>query len=221
MLLARSRLLALLACAACGTAPAPDAAQAHSARGDSAAPAAAPRAVAPPAAVTTAPVDSAAQEIRGVRTSLREGACKVVSVDEEGGGSTERCTGTAGYGLILLEGDARMSLTIVSPDGREHPLDLWSTVTGGFSNLGEEAEWRVRGEGAAAVPIALMVGLKASEHDDATGEMRAASYRVIAKITPTEACVTHALPGSTPEAEARRLADAAASAPCRTSYGEP
>lgn len=219
---ARPRLLALLACAACGAAPASDTARADSASVDRAAAVSVPLPAQQTAAAASAPADSASeQEIRSVRTSLREGSCKVVSVEEEGEGVVERCAGTAGYGLILLEGDARMSLTIVSPDGREHPLDLWTTVTGGFSHLGEEAEWRVRGEGAAAVPVALIVLLKASEHDDATGEMRPASYRVIAKVTPVEACVTHRLPGSTPDADARRLADAAASAPCRTSYDEP
>lgn len=209
--------LTVIALAACGASRPPDAVQADSARAPSAAEAR------PPAPVAAAPVavGSAAQEIRSVRTTLREEDCTTVSVDEEGGGSTQRCPGTAGHSLLVLDGDARISITLVAPDGSERPLDYWTTVTGGFSSVGEQAEWRVRGSGASAAPVALIVLLKASEHDDATGEMRPVSYRVIAKITPTETCVVHRLPGETPDAEVRRLADASAAAPCRTSYDEP
>lgn len=111
-----------------------------------------------------------------------------------------------------------MSITVRDPAGREHPLDFWTTITGGFSSLSEEAEWRVRGAGTSAVPIALIVTLRANEHPD--DPERVTPYRVIAKITPAEVCVTHRLPGATPDAEARRLADASAGQPCLTSYAE-
>lgn len=208
--------LALIALAACGAAPPSDAKQADSARPDTPFVSAGA-----PAPVLAAPArdDSAPSAIRSVRTSLKADDCTLLSVDEESASSEQRCPGTAGYTLLALDGDARMSITVRDPAGREHPLDFWTTITGGFSSLGEEAEWRVRGEGAAAVPIALIVPLRANEHPD--DPERVTAYRVIAKITPTEACVTHRLPGNTPDAEARRLADAAAGAPCRTSYSEP
>jgi hypothetical protein len=208
----------LVALAACGAPPRSDAdeAQADSALRDSPPGAAEQKAAVPPPA---APRDSATQEIRSVRTSLRSDDCALVSVDEESASSEQRCPGTAGYTLLALDGDARMSITVRDPAGREHPLDYWTTITGGFSSLGDEAEWRVRGEGASAVPVALIVPLNANEHPD--DYERVTRYRVVAKITPTEACVTHRLPGDTPDAEVRRLADAAAGAPCLTSYSEP
>lgn len=212
---ARLRPLVLLACAACGPAPASDAVPPDpAARADSAPVAVAGEGVSAPA-VPASP-DSASQAIRGVRTSLDD--CTTVSVDEESGGATRRCPGTAGYSLLALDGDARMSVTLIDAAGREHPLDYWTTVTGAFSSLGEAAEWRVRGEGASAVPVALIVPLLANEDPD--DPERVVPYRVIAKITPSETCVTHRLPGDTPDAEARRLADASAAQPCRTSYPE-
>lgn len=152
------------------------------------------------------------QEIRGVRTTLRAQECETISMDEEAGGSTQRCPGTAGYTLLALDGDARGSITVVDPAGAEHPLEFWTTVTGGFSSLGEEAEWRVRGD----VPIALIVPLSA--HEDPEYPERVTRYRIVARLTPSGSCVTHRLPGDTPDLEARRLADASASQPCRESY---
>lgn len=162
--------------------------------------------------------DAVPQEIRGVRTSLREADCTTVSMDEEADGSTQRCPGTAGYRLMALDGDARMSITVVDPLGGEHPLEFWTTVTGGFSSLGEEAEWRVRGDGASAVPVALIVPLLANEHPD--DPERITRYRVVAKVTPAETCVTHRLSGETPDAEVRRLAAASVAQPCLASYAE-
>lgn len=209
----------LLACVACGAAPRSDAAQADTARAE-ATPAAAHAAPASPAAATPADSTAAAgQEIRAVRTSLKETDCETVSVEEEGsGGSIQRCPGTAGYRLMALDGDARMSITVVDPSGSEHPLDFWTSVTGGFSSLGDEAEWRVRGTGASAVPVALIVPLKA--HEDPENSENITAYRVVAKVTPAETCVTHRLPATTPDAETRRLADASASQPCLAPYSE-
>jgi hypothetical protein len=207
--------LVLVALAGCGGTPEPRSAGADSLR-QAAPPVAAARESASAAPVAAEPVG---QEIRSVRTTLKSDDCTTVSVDEEAGGSTQRCPGTAGYTLLALDGDARMSITVVAPDGTERPLEFWTTITGGFTSLGDEAEWRVRGAGAAAVPVALIVPLRANEHPD--DPERLTPYRVIAKVTPTEACVTHRLPGATPDAEVRRLADASAGAPCRTSYDEP
>ncbi|HST61587.1 MAG TPA: hypothetical protein VLK84_22980 [Longimicrobium sp.] len=206
--------LAVLASAACGSTPEPQGGAADSLRAGS-----------PPAATTqappspSAPIQADPQAIRSVRTSLKADDCTMVSVDEEAGGSTQRCPGTAGYTLLALDGDARASITLVDRAGREHPLEFWTTITGGFTSLGDEAEWRVRGEGAAAVPVALIVPLRANEHPD--DPERLTPYRVISKITSAETCVTHALDVIPSDDEVRRLADASASAPCRKSYSEP
>lgn len=214
---ARRWPLTLAVLAACGSAPESEAAQADSLR--QATPPAAAQA-ASPGTEARAQAEPAGQEIRSVRTTLKADGCTTLSVEEEGsGGSTQRCPGTAGYTLLALDGDARMSITVVDPAGREHPLDFWTTITGGFSSLGDEAEWRVRGEGPSAVPVALIVPLRANEHPD--DPERLTPYRVIAKVTPAETCVTHRLPGAAPDAEVRRLAGASATAPCRTSYDEP
>jgi hypothetical protein len=203
----------LAACAACGAAPQPPAAQNEPARPDSA-----QIAASQPLTPAPARADSARQEIRSVRTTLKAEECTTVSVDEEAGGSTQRCPGTAGYTLMALDGDARASITVITPAGTEQPLEFWTSVTGGFSSLGEAAEWRVRGEGASAVPVALIVELRANEHPDDTE--RLTIYRVVAKLTPAETCVTHKLSRETPDAEVRRLADAAASQPCVSGYSE-
>lgn len=203
---------AALAAAACGSTPEPPAGAADSLR-------AGPPAAAAAGQPAPAPADPPPPEIRSVRTSLRADDCTLVSVDEEGAGSTQRCPGTAGYTLLALDGDARMSITVVDPAGREHPLHYWERVTGGFSSLGEEAEWRVRGEGASAVPIALITTLLANEHPD--DPERLTPYRVISRISTGETCVTHSLDVIPSDDEARRLADASASAPCRKSYSEP
>lgn len=201
--------LALVACAACGAAPQPDAREADPARVSPVAPVADP----PPAAAAPAEGDSA-QAIRSVWTSLKADDCTMVSVDEEAGGSTQRCAGTAGYALLALEGDARMSITVVTPAGAEQPLEFWTTATGAFTTLGDSAEWRLRGD----EPVALIVPLRANE--DPENPERVTPYRIIAKITAAQSCVTHRLPGATPDAQARRLADAAAAQPCITSYAD-
>ena len=124
----------------------------------------------------------------------------MLSVDEEAGGSDAALSRDGG---LHAAGAGRGCADVHHRDrirrGGEHPLEFWTTITGGFSSLGDEAEWRVRGEGAAAVPIALIVPLRANEHPD--DPERVTPYRVIAQITPTEACVTHRLPGDTPDAE--------------------
>jgi hypothetical protein len=214
---ARSRLrpLVLVALAACGAPPQPPAAEGGPARPDSAQ---VRVEQAPSVSAAPASADSARQEIRGVRTTLKADDCTTVSLDEEAGGSTQRCPGTAGYTLLALDGDARASITVVTPAGTEQPLEFWTNVTGGFSSLGEEAEWRVREDGASAVPVALIVELRANEHPD--DPERLTVYRVVTRVSAAESCVTHRLPGATPDAEARRLADASAGQPCIKPYSE-
>lgn len=149
--------------------------------------------------------------ISSVYTSLADDDCPVLEADEESGSSVSRCPGTAGYALKVLDGDARVSIDVVAPDGREHPLHYWSVITQAFSGLGPRAEWRMRG----GRPIALIVRVNASQHTD-EGTFRRVSYLAVAKITPTEICVTDRIdPAADANEAARRAADASAGRPCR------
>ncbi|QTR50263.1 hypothetical protein [Candidatus Thiothrix anitrata] len=159
---------------------------------------------------------SVAAPIDSIYTSLAVTSCKTLEADEEGAGSYQgRCPGTAGYQLDLLEGDIRQSITVLDPKGKEFPLDLWSTVSSGFSALGETAEWRVKKVGAKKQPIALIVRFNVSgdpEHPE-----RTTSYLVVSKITANEICVTDVVkPRQGANQQARVLADKAATKACKS-----
>ena len=66
---------------------------------------------------------------RSVYTPLTTGACTTVEFNADEGWSTQRCPGTAGYTLLVHEGDARQSIDVVAPGGAAYPLDYWSVVT--------------------------------------------------------------------------------------------
>jgi hypothetical protein len=110
--------------------------------------------------------------------------------------------------LLLLEGDLRQNIIVVTPKGAKHSLDLWDVISGGFSYVGPKAEWRV-----AKAPTALILRYNASE--DPEHPDRKTSYLVVAKIAPDEICVTDKIsPGAKANDEARRAADNAATRPC-------
>lgn len=151
-------------------------------------------------------------EISSTYTSLAEGDCRVIEVDEESEGSVSRCPGVAGYALKVMEGDLRMSINVITPDGREHELNYWSVITGGFSSLGPHAEWRMRGER----PIALIVRVNASE--DPEDSSRITSYLAVARISPAPICVTDRIaPSAGANVAARTAADRSAGRPCLSS----
>src|ERR1043165_1439870 len=89
---------------------------------------------------------AAAQSNRSVYTSIGEKQCRTIKSHEAGDeGFEARCRGAAGYTLLLSEGDLRQNITVVTPKGVEHSLELWSVVSGGFSSVGPKAEWRLAG----------------------------------------------------------------------------
>src|SRR6185369_6948909 len=155
-------------------------------------------------------VTASAQSNRSVYTSLGEKQCRTVKSTEAGDDGFEaRCPGTGGYKLILSEGDLRQNLTVITPKGAEHSLDLWSTVSSGFSSVGPKVEWRL----ANAKPVALILRYNTSE--DAEAPNKNTSYLAVAKITATEICVTDKIsPGPKANEDARRAADAASTKPC-------
>lgn len=167
----------------------------------------------PPPIGAFANVDTSA--VSSVYTSLAEADCRVTEADEESGSSTSRCPGVAGHELDVHDGDARVSIDIITPDGKEHPLNYWSVITQAFSSPGPRAEWRMRG----GRPIALIVRVNASETTD-DGTMRRVSYLAVAKITARAICVTdRILPAADANEAARRAADQSASRPCLPEIG--
>src|SRR5688572_18924303 len=87
--------------------------------------------------------EAKAQSNRSVYTSLEEKQCRTIKSAMAGDDGYEaRCPGTAGYTLLLSEGDLRQNITVVTPRGVKHSLDLWDVISGGFSSVGPKAEWR-------------------------------------------------------------------------------
>ena len=151
--------------------------------------------------------------VTSVYSDLASTKCKTIQVDKETGSSVQNCAGIAGYKLQVLDDDLRQSITVVTPNRKEHPLDLWDVVTRSFSSLGNKAEWRVTKNGNKISPVALIVRVQASE--DSANPKRVTSYLAVAKITPEAICVTHKIPpGAKANEEARRAADSSQSAPC-------
>ncbi|HWT00996.1 MAG TPA: cystatin domain-containing protein [Pyrinomonadaceae bacterium] len=139
--------------------------------------------------------------------------CKRVSLDSESGASTLACRGVGGYNLRLEYSDARESITVISPDGKQHPLNFWEVISTGFSSVGQKAEWRVTKEKGRVVPRALIVRFNTSDGPEDSTKLT--SYLAVAKITPGRICVTDKIaPSATANDEARRAADASAAKPC-------
>src|SRR6185369_16708686 len=152
-----------------------------------------------------------AQTNRSVYTPLGEKQCRTIkSAEASDEGYEARCRGAAGYTLLLSEGDLRQNITVITPKGAKHSLDLWSVVSGGFSSLGPKAEWRID---KASAPVAIILRYNASEDPDKPDKRT--SYLAVTKITPTEICVTEKIsPGPTANEDARRAADTSATKPC-------
>ena len=159
-------------------------------------------------------ITAAAQTNQSVYTSLAEKQCRKLKSAEDGDEGYEgRCRGVAGYGLILSEGDLRQNITVITPKGAKHSLDLWDVISGGFSHVGPKAEWRMAMQNGKLSPVALIVRYNASEDPDNPNKQN--SYLAVSKITATEICVTDKiLPGTKANEDARRAADIAATKPC-------
>lgn len=154
-----------------------------------------------------------AARVDSVYTDLAPARCKTIETSKEAASSVQRCPGVAGYALLVEDNDLRQSVTVVTPDGKRHPLNYWQVVTTAFSSVGERAEWRVVREGKRLRPVALIVRVNASEN--AGSPEQKTSYLAVAKITAGAVCVTDKVKGG-PSAneEARRAADASAAKPC-------
>lgn len=159
-------------------------------------------------------ITAAGQSNQSVYTSLGEKHCRKIKSAEAGDDGYEgRCRGVAGYTLLLSEGDLRQNITVITPQGTKHSLELWHVVSGGFSHVGPKAEWRMTTRNGKPVPVALIVRYNANEVPDDPNKQN--SYLAVSKITPTEICVTDKIPsGPTANEDARRAADTAATRAC-------
>ncbi|MBW8809925.1 MAG: hypothetical protein JF591_14090 [Lysobacter sp.] len=132
--------------------------------------------------------------------------------EDDGQGGSSVCPGVDGYRLRVVDGDARMSIEVLTPAGKTLPLDFWSMVTSGFSSVGDIAEWRYPASGGR-VPQALIVRLNVSENPERPGIT--ASYLVVSRLGVDAACVTAKIaPGKAQNEAARKAADVAAASPC-------
>ena len=154
----------------------------------------------------------AAQTNRSVYTPIGDKQCRIIKTHEAGDeGFEARCRGAAGDNLLLSEGDLRQNITVITPKGKEHSLELWSVVSSGFSSVGPKAEWRIATQ--SKKPVALILRYNANE--DATQPNKLLSYLVVTKLTPTEICVTDKIsPSATANEDARRAADASSTKSC-------
>ncbi|HEU4712396.1 MAG TPA: hypothetical protein VFS76_12565 [Pyrinomonadaceae bacterium] len=159
-------------------------------------------------------VSAVAQTNSSVYTPLTEKQCRTVkAVDPMTNDYEGVCRGVSGYTLIVTEGDLRQNVTVVTPKRVKHSLDLWEVISGGFSTVGPKAEWRMAKQNGKLTPVALIIRYNAN--DDPESPNKQSSYLAVAKITPTEICVTDKImPGAKANEEARQAADAAANKPC-------
>jgi hypothetical protein len=159
--------------------------------------------------VLGASVFSSAQT-RSIYTSTSEKSCKAQKVNnDEGGDYIGICPGVGGYKLKLIEGDLRQTLYVITPQKKQLPLDF-TRFYGGFSAIDRKIEWRVK----RGVPIALIARYNVA-NEEPEGPRK--SYLMVVTVSRTRACVTDIVkPGKRQNENARKLADAAASKPCKT-----
>ncbi len=153
-------------------------------------------------------------QIASVYTDLSGNGCKLLKMDKETGSSIRKCPGVGGFHLLVLDDDARASITVVGPNNKEYPLDYWNVITRSFSSVGRKAEWRVLKRQGRVMPVALIVRIHASEQDNLEFP-RKTSYLAVAKITPEQVCVIDKIKaGIDTNERARQVADNSASKEC-------
>jgi len=168
-----------------------------------------------PVACVDSKTPESQKEIASLYTSLETKDCQTLQVDEEIGNATLSCPGTAGYGLYLLDDNMRQSITIITPNRHEFPLNYWHVITPYFSYLGKKAEWRVTLTNGTSKPIALIIQVNAQVQKDVDAKPETKSYLAVAKITQKEICVTDRIPlTATAIEKARTAAETATKKTC-------
>lgn len=157
-----------------------------------------------PAAPTSAPTPSPERASR--YTSLED--CELVrrSGPGEGDFSDHTCPGLAGYRILFSEDDLRQNLTITPPDGPAQSLKLSEvTQSGGFSRLGNKAEWRGRMDNGILYPDAMILRYRVVEHPETPD--RETSYLLTVALTPKPCVTAKVSPAADQNEQARRIAD--------------
>lgn len=151
------------------------------------------------------------QAIQSIYTDLSEKKCRTIETEPIYRGE---CAGVANYKLEVIEGDARMTLDVIAPNGKKSELALDQNVSSAFSSLGEKAEWRVKRQGKKVTPIALIVRFEISEPDHPTNPGNK-SFLVVIKIKRDSACITDVVkPSKNQNLTARKNADNSEKKPC-------
>ncbi len=154
--------------------------------------------------------ETSSGEYKRTYTSLDTAKCKTTQSDEEEGDwYIVECQGVGGYKLELTEGDLRQTINVIAPNKKKFELNF-SQVSGGFSTVGEVAEWRLKDD----MPVALIVRFNVADAEDST---KNTSHLIVSKISETAACITDVVkPGAGQNEEAQKLADAASTKPCKS-----
>lgn len=199
-------------CAKTTNAPANNSAPANSATTNSSGPAKATDSTTPTPANTATGDNSDAEKT--IYTDITAKKCKTTDSNEEEQWIVQLCDGVGGYKLEVTEADIRQTVNVVAPNGKKSELNFQANVDFGFSALGEKAEWRVEKKDGKPVPYAMIVRLNANNADNPD---KNTSYLVVSKIGPDKSCITDVVkPMAKQNEEARKLADAAPSRPCKT-----
>jgi hypothetical protein len=72
----------------------------------------------------------------GAMYALSGQRCTTTKEDKRNGSFIKACPRVAGCRLSIALHDERMSVTVVTPDDKEHPLNYWDVITVGLSRLG-------------------------------------------------------------------------------------
>jgi hypothetical protein len=135
-------------------------------------------------------------------TSLAE--CEVVREEREEMPFVETlCQGPAGWALRVTDSDARQNLVVVPPDGRDASLELSRIGGGGFSSLGDTAEWRGP-TGSNFRPDALIVRYRVAENPHPEPET---AYLLVVDLAPRPCVVARVALGPAQNEIARARAD--------------
>ena len=141
-------------------------------------------------------------------TSIKEKDCKLIQFIEAGGSSSSSCPGFGEFKVEVHEGDLRQSITLIR-DGREYPLNLWTTH---FSVLGLLIEWRYK-KGRSRQLVGVITRLNVNDHP--TNPNKTTSYLLVNKITRGEICLVGKIrPQANQNIKARRMAERSSKLPC-------
>jgi len=130
--------------------------------------------------------------------------CKLVREEREEMPYAEvLCAGPAGWALRIADSDARQTLAVVAPGGKETRIDLSRVSGGAFNSFGSTAEWR----GPAGEPFApdsLVVRFRVAEEPHPAPEV---AYLLALRLAPAPCLVAKVAPGPGQNDSARAAAD--------------